>query len=102
MAVMEISVVPVGTGNPSISEYVAGALEVLRREEGVTFDLTPMGTIVQAESVETLLGVAARLHRSVLEAGACRVLTSIKIDDRTDKELTMEGKVRSVKDKLAK
>jgi uncharacterized protein (TIGR00106 family) len=98
---MEISVVPVGTGTPSISDYVAHAVNLLRKRRGVRYEVTAMGTIVEAERVEELLEAALELHRSVLARGAARVLTRITIDDRIDKTLTMAGKVRSVREKLA-
>jgi uncharacterized protein YqgV (UPF0045/DUF77 family) len=40
------------------------------------------------------------MHEAVLEGGAWRVVTTIKIDDRRDKPLTMSGKVESVVRKL--
>ena len=99
MAMMEISVVPLGTGSASVSSYVAGAVRLVRAEPNVTYELTAMGTIVVGE-VDTLLALAGKMHRSALAAGAVRVVTSLKIDERTDKPLTIEGKKRAVNDKL--
>jgi len=99
MAMMEISVVPLGTGSPSVSDYVAGAVRIVRDEPGVTWELTPMGTVVVGET-DTLLSLAGKMHRSALAAGAVRVVTSLKIDERTDKPLTIEGKKRAVNEKL--
>jgi len=47
-----------------------------------------------------LLQVARALHELPFQRGVKRVLTSLKIDDRRDKSLTMKGKVASVKRKL--
>jgi uncharacterized protein (TIGR00106 family) len=99
MAVAEISVVPVGTGSPSISGDVAAAVGLLRSEKRLKYELTPMGTIVEGD-VKDILRVAGRMHQAVLDGGAQRVLTNIKIDDRRDKSLTMRGKVKSVERKL--
>lgn len=99
MAVAEISVVPVGTGSASISQDVAAAVSVLRSEKRLKYQLTSMGTIIEGD-VKDILRAAGRMHQSVLDRGALRVLTSIKIDDRRDKALTMKGKVDSVKKKL--
>jgi len=85
MAVMEISVVPVGTGSPSVGDYVAGCLQILE-EEGLRYELTAMGTQVQGE-VRKLLEVAQRLHEVPFRMGALRVVTTIKLDDRKDKPL---------------
>ncbi len=99
MAVAEISVIPIGTDSPSISRDVAAAVGVLRSEKGLKYELASMGTIVEGD-VKDILRVAGRMHQAVLDGGAQRVVTSIKIDDRRDKPLTMKGKVESVKRKL--
>jgi uncharacterized protein (TIGR00106 family) len=99
MAIMEISVIPMGTETPSISEYVTEAVKVLERE-GIKYELTAMGTIVEGE-LEKLLELATKMHRAVINKGALRVVTTIKLDDRRDKPLSIEGKVKSVREKLA-
>jgi uncharacterized protein (TIGR00106 family) len=99
MAMMEISVVPLGTGSASVSDYVAGAVKLMRTEPNITYELTAMGTIVVGDT-DTLLALAGKMHRSALAAGAVRVVTSLKIDERMDKPLTIEGKKRAVNEKL--
>jgi len=99
MAVCSVSVVPVGTGSTSVSPYVAKCQKVLEEEEGIKFQLTPMATIIEGE-LSKILEVVQKLHRVPFEKGAKRVLTTIIIDDRIDKELSMEGKVESVRKKL--
>jgi uncharacterized protein (TIGR00106 family) len=99
MAMMEISILPVGTTTPSISRFVAGAVKVLQKEPGIKYELTAMGTVIEGER-ERLLALASKMHRSAFDAGAMRVVTTIKIDERLDKPLTIEGKVKAVKEKL--
>lgn len=99
MAVMEISVVPIGTGEASVSKFVANALNILKNEKDIKYQLTAMGTIVEAESLDKLFDLAKRMHQSTFDKGAVRVLTNIKIDDRCDKELSIEGKIKSVEEK---
>ena len=99
MAVVSVSVVPVGTGSTSVSAYVARCQEVLGAREGIEYQLTPMATIIEGD-LETLLAVVAELHVVPFEKGAQRVLTTIMIDDRRDKETTMAGKLESVRRKL--
>ena len=99
MAVCSISVVPVGTGSTSVSPYVARCHEVLKRTKGIKYQLTPMATILEGD-LTRLMQVIADLHRIPFEEGAKRVLTTVIIDDRADKELTMEGKTESVLEKL--
>ena len=40
MAMIDISVVPVGTGKPSVSEFVARAVRLLKNEPGISYELT--------------------------------------------------------------
>jgi uncharacterized protein (TIGR00106 family) len=101
MAIIDISVVPVGTGKPSVSEYVAGALKILQKEPDIRYELTAMNTIIEGD-LEKLLALAQKMHRSAFDAGAKRVVTTIRIDERRDKPLTMEGKIQAVKEKLGK
>jgi len=99
VAMLEISVVPVGTPGPSVSGFVAGALKILEGEEGIEYRLTPMGTILEGD-LDRLLVLAGRMHRSAFGPRVQRVVTTIKIDERTDKPLTMEGKLKAVSAKL--
>ncbi|MFH1221390.1 MAG: MTH1187 family thiamine-binding protein [Candidatus Eisenbacteria bacterium] len=98
MAVAEISVVPVGTANASISDYVVGAVKIVRAS-GLKYELSSMGTNVEGD-VASILDVVRRVHEACFEAGAVRVLTTLKIDDRRDKHLSIEGKKSAVTGKL--
>jgi len=97
MAVGEISVVPVGGGSPSVSTQVARCLDVLDGT-GLRYELTAMSTIVEGDT-RAIMDAAARMHESAFGDGIVRVLTTVKIDDRRDKELTIRGKVEAVRRK---
>jgi len=99
---MEISIIPLGTSNASVSSYVADSLRVLEDEKGINYELHPMGTIIEADSLNTLFEIAKKMHEAVLCNAVKRVVTSINIDDRKDKKLSMPGKIKSVRDKLSK
>jgi uncharacterized protein (TIGR00106 family) len=101
MAIIDISVVPVGTGKPSVSDFVAGAVRILKNEPGIKYELTAMNTIIEGD-LEKLLSLAQRMHNSAFDAGAKRVVTTLRIDERRDRPLTIEGKIKAVKDKLGK
>jgi uncharacterized protein (TIGR00106 family) len=101
MAIIEISIIPVGTGTSSVSEYVAGAVCLLQDEEGIKYELTAMGTIIEGD-LERLLALTGKMHRSALDAGAGRVVTTVKIDERRDKQSSASDKVASVKQKLVR
>jgi uncharacterized protein (TIGR00106 family) len=99
MAIIQFSVVPLGTGGTSISPYVAQVHKVLQKS-GVKHTLTPMGTVLEGP-LPQLLEVIQKCHEVPFDQGAQRVMTLINIDDRRDKEATAAGKVKSVEDKLA-
>lgn len=99
--IAEISVVPLGTQTPSVSKYVASALKILEKERNIKYQLTAMGTIIEADSLNELLNLAKKMHEAVFNEGVKRVVTTIKIDDRRDKKLTIEGKTKSVKEKMS-
>ncbi len=98
MAILEISIVPIGTGDTSLSAYVADCLRVLKKEK-VRYELSPMGTSIEGD-LKDLIRVALKMHQVPFQKGARRVATTIKIDDRRDKKGTLEGKKKAVKNKL--
>jgi len=96
MPIMEISIVPLGTKTPSVSKYIVRVLKVLKNEKNIKYQLTAMGTIIEASSLDKLLAIAKRMHKTVLNSDVNRIVTTIKIDDRRDKSLTIEGKLKSI------
>ncbi|TZE82153.1 MTH1187 family thiamine-binding protein [Calorimonas adulescens] len=95
MAIAEVVIVPLGTGSTSLSSYVAACEDVLRKEKDIRYQLTPMGTVIEGD-VHKIVDVVMRMHEVPFEKGALRVSTTLRIDDRRDKEATMEQKVISV------
>ena len=98
MAVVQFTIVPLGTGATSLSAYVAQVHKALD-ESGVKHTLTPMGTVLEGP-LDDLLAVIRKMHELPFLAGSKRVMTLINIDDRRDKTGTMEQKLKSVHDKL--
>lgn len=100
MAIVDITVIPVGTATPSVSEYVAEIQKVLQKYEGkVKFQLTPMSTLIEGD-LKLLLEIVQELHEVPFQKGLQRVCTNVRIDDRRDKENTMERKLQSVQSKI--
>jgi len=99
VAVVETTIVPLGTGSTSVSQYVVDCHKVLQKETRVKYQLTPMGTIIEGD-LDVILEVIRKMHEVPFENGAMRVSTSIKIDDRRDKTGSIDQKLNSVKEKL--
>ena len=99
MVIAEVSVIPMGTNTASASQYVAGAVRALRQQKTLKYQVTAMGTQLEGELGE-VFKAAKKMHESLFREGVKRVVTHITIDDRRDKDLTMEYKVQSVMTKL--
>ncbi len=96
----EFSIVPVGTGETSLSRYVAAAVKAFRSVEGLDFEVTPMGTVLAAEDLATVFEAVGRAHEAVVGLGVKRVASTLRIDDRRDKQRRMHDKVKAVKELL--
>ena len=99
MAIIDVSVVPLGTETPSVSKYVAEAIKVLKEEKDVKYELTAMGTIIEGQ-LSHLLSLVHKMHDSAFNIGAMRVVTSIKIDERRDQTATINSKIEAVNREL--
>lgn len=100
MAIAAVSISPVGAG-VSVSRYVAAAIAVLEAQDRVRWQLDSMFTTLEGEPAE-LFAVIAAMQEAVFAAGAVRVGTVIKMDERRDRpDVRMEDKVRAVREQLA-
>ena len=95
MIIAEISVAPMSEGT-SISRFVTLAVNELKKSGLKTFS-GPMCTSVEAASLDEIFTVVKAAHQAVIGAGAKRVITTLKVDDRRDKPATMETKMTAVK-----
>jgi len=101
MAILDVSVVPVGTSSTSLSPYVAECVRILQKEKKIKHELTSMGSNLEGD-LKDLMSVVMKMHEAPFKKRAKRVLTTIRIDDRRDKKGTMEGKKKAVEVKLKK
>nr|KJR72579.1 MAG: hypothetical protein TU36_01190 [Vulcanisaeta sp. AZ3] len=93
--IVEIAVDPIGTSSTSVGDLIKVAVDVIRRY-GYKYEVGPMGTSVELPNVEALGKLLQNIHDVLYNAGVKRIVTTIRIDDRRDKEITMEYKVRRV------
>jgi uncharacterized protein (TIGR00106 family) len=94
---VDLCIVPLGVG-VSLSSYIAACEKVLT-DAGLKTALHSYGTNIEGEWDEVFAAVK-RCHEVVHEMGAPRITTTIKLGTRTDRQQTMEDKVRSVREKL--
>ena len=96
--IIDLCIVPIGVG-VSLSPYVAACEKVLT-EAGLKTALHAYGTNVEGEW-DKVFAAIKRCHEVVHGMGAPRVSTVIKLGTRTDRNQTMDEKIRSVEAKLA-
>jgi uncharacterized protein (TIGR00106 family) len=96
VVVAEFSIHPIGSGT-SVGQYVKAAVTALSRIPGLTFDVTPMSSVLEAESIGTILEAVQVSHRALRSMGAKRISSSLRIDERLDKPRIMSDKTRGLK-----
>jgi uncharacterized protein (TIGR00106 family) len=90
-------IAPVGINSTSIGSYVAAAVAAMNEIKGLNCELTPMGTVMEADSLEPIFEAVKVAHEALMVKGILRVESTLIIDDRKDKPRTMKDKVNSVK-----
>ncbi len=98
MALLQLTVIPLGTGTPSVGEYVADIQRALQNEN-VRFQLNDMGTLLEGEAKD-LLALVAKIYELPFQKGARRVVTQMVIDDRRDKHVAIGEKIDAVLKRL--
>ena len=99
MAIAAVSLSPLGVGI-SVSKYVAVAVSVLEAQDRVRWQLDSMFTTLEGEP-EDLFEVIRAMQEAIFAAGAERVGTVVKMDERRDRpNVTMADKVASVRGQL--
>ncbi|MBM3789521.1 MAG: MTH1187 family thiamine-binding protein [Acidobacteria bacterium] len=95
--ILDLCVVPLGVG-VSLSRYIAVCEQVLARAP-VKTQLHAYGTNVEGEWEDVMCAVK-ECHEALHRMGVPRISTTIKLGTRTDRNQTMQDKVRSVEEKL--
>jgi uncharacterized protein (TIGR00106 family) len=95
----EFAMFPTDKGE-SVSEYVGRILKVIDGRN-VAYKLTPMGTVIEVETMEEALAVIGDAYRQ-LERDCGRVYSAVKFDIRKGKGGRLAQKVASVESKVGK
>lgn len=94
----DLTILPIGTGNTSISDYVAASEALLKDFPDIRYRLNPTSTSLEGE-LDRILELVRRMHEAPFSQGAYRVSTSLRIDDRRDSSPSMEHQVDVVREK---
>lgn len=102
--IAEIAVDPIGTKEPTESDYIVAAERALKKaveaNSSLQYQINPMSTIIEGER-EDVLWALELMHQAPFEEGAQRVITTIRLDERQDQDSSMKHHVDVVKQKLA-
>jgi len=99
MAMAAVSISPGGVG-ASVGGHVAAALAVLQAQDDVRFEIGPMFTTLEGD-LGAIFELVLAMREAVFAKGAPRCGIVLKVDERRDKEMTMESKLESVRKALA-
>ncbi len=97
--IVEIAIDPIGTCSSSVGDLISLAVKTISGL-GLKYQVGPMGTSFELDSLSKLGIVLSTIHEELYRAGVKRIVTTIRIDDRRDKDETMEYKVKRVTDMI--
>ena len=100
MITCDFAILPVGGETTECKDYVTAAVQSIK-DSGLNYQLTGMGTQIEADNLKELYQAIADAQETIFELGIGRVYTVIKIDDRRDMEnRTLDAKVDTVEKML--
>lgn len=94
--IVDFSIFPMDKEGPSLSPYVARALNVIKGS-GLNYKLGPMGTSIEGEWDEVMKVVDACYRE--LDADCDRIYMNIKVDSKKGRTHGILSKVESVLEK---
>ena len=94
---VEFAMFPTDKG-ASVSEYVSRIIKMID-QKGIDYQLTPMGTIFETESMTEALEIL-NLSYQQIEKDCQRVYSSVKFDIQPGKNHRISSKMKSIEDKI--
>ena len=95
MATADLTVIALGRADASASRYIAEIQRRLAAQDKVRYAMHAMGTSLHGSTAD-ILAIAGELHAVPFDMGIPRVYSILKLDERRDREQTLEDKVSSV------
>lgn len=96
--IVDVAIIPLGVGL-SLSKYVAEC-EKKFKAAGLKSTLHANGTNIEGEWDEVFNAIK-KCHEHLHQMGVPRISTNVRIGTRTDREQTMEEKIKSVEEKIS-
>ena len=95
--IADLCVVPIGVG-VSLGSYIAECEKILLKA-GLKTKLHGYGTNIEGEWDQVMQAIKD-CHQKMHDMGAPRISSTLRFGTRTDREQTLEDKIRSVEEKL--
>lgn len=99
MATADVTILPLGREGASAGDLIAEVQRHLDSQDRVRFRMHAMGTSLEGETAD-ILALVGEIHAVPFEHGIPRVYTVLKLDERRDREQTLDDKVDSVRRRL--
>ena len=91
--IADFQILPIGVGT-SLSPYIAECEKILE-EADLNARLHTMGTNLEGDWDE-VIGAVKRCHEQLHNKGVKRVVTSLKLSTRVDKDQSIQSRIESV------
>lgn len=98
-ALMNFAIFPIDKGD-HIGEYVSKVVQHIK-ESGLTYQFSPMGTIIEAETVTELLKVVDEAYK-IMDPISDRIYCVMNMDYNKNKSNMIKSKTESVEKRIGK
>jgi len=89
-----LSIYPIGAG-VSLGRHVKKGVKIIE-DSGYAYQVGGMSTSVEVPDLQELFELVENIRQAQLDEGAERIIIELKIDDRRDKDATLQEKIESV------
>lgn len=94
MILAQMSIYPIGSG-VSLGRHVKKGVKCIE-ESGFTYQVGGMSTSVEVPDLASLFDLVTQVRQAQIDEGAQRVIIELKVDERHDKDATLQSKIDSV------
>ena len=94
MLLAQLSIYPIGAG-VNLGRHVKKGVKIIE-DSGYTYQVGGMSTSVEVPDLQELFELVENIRQAQLDEGAERIIIELKIDDRRDKDATLQEKIESV------
>lgn len=95
MIISQLSIAPLGD-SPSVSKHVKKVVDFINKSD-VKSETNAMATVIETEDLDTLFDLVKEAHMTMVNSGAKRIITELKIDDRRDKNASINSKLNALR-----